>query len=261
MRLTNKLSTINLFFMRLFALIGFPLTHSFSENYFTEKFAREGITDASFKAFSFEQINELKTILVTHKNLEGFCITIPHKKAVLDVLNDSTTAVKVVGACNCVRIKNGKLFGYNTDVLGFEQSFAPLLQPNHTKALVLGTGGASAAVIYVLNKLGITYRVVSREQNSELNYLQYEAIDALVMADYSVIINATPLGTFPKVDDAPKLPYQLLTPQHYLFDLVYNPAETKFLSHGKAQGATIKNGYDMLILQAEENWRIWNDKV
>ena len=139
--------------MRLFALIGFPLTHSFSEKYFTEKFIREGITDASFKAFSIEQIDTLQSLLQQHTNLAGFCITIPHKKAVLPYLNNSTTAVKVMGACNCVRIKNSKLFGHNTDVLGFERSFAPLLQPHHTKALVLGTGGASAAVIYVLNKL------------------------------------------------------------------------------------------------------------
>jgi shikimate dehydrogenase len=247
--------------MRLFALIGFPLTHSFSKKYFTEKFAREGIDNASFKAFSFEHINDLKTILAENKNLEGFCITIPHKKAVLNFLNNSTTAVKVMGACNCVRLKDGKLFGHNTDVLGFERSFAPLLQPNHTKALVLGTGGASAAVKYVLNKLGITYRVVSRSQNTELNYLTYQDIDALVMANYSIIINTTPLGTFPIVDEAPELPYKLITPQHYLFDLVYNPAETTFLSYGKAQGATVKNGYDMLVLQAEENWKIWNDEV
>ena len=247
--------------MRLFALIGFPLSHSFSEKYFTEKFIREGITDASFKAFSFEHINDLKTILATHKNLEGFCITIPHKKAVLDFLNDSTVAVKVMGACNCVRLKDGKLFGHNTDVLGFERSFAPMLKSRHTKALVLGTGGASAAVIYVLNKLGIAYRVVSRSQNTELNYLMYKDIDARLMADYSILINTTPLGTFPKVDEAPELPYKLITPQHYLFDLVYNPSETKFLSYGKAQGATVKNGYDMLVLQAEENWKIWNDEV
>ncbi|MBC7650223.1 MAG: shikimate dehydrogenase [Deinococcales bacterium] len=247
--------------MRLFALIGFPLTHSFSEKYFTEKFIREGITDASFKAFSIEQIDDLKTILANNPDLEGFAITIPHKKAILDFLNDSTTTVKVMGACNCVRIKNSKLFGHNTDVLGFERSFAPLLQPHHTKALVLGTGGASAAVIYVLNKLDITYRIVSRDQNTELNYLVYEDLDALVMKDYNIIINTTPLGTFPKIDETPNLPYQLVTPQHYLFDLVYNPAETKFLSYGKAQGATVKNGYDMLVLQAEENWRIWNDLV
>ncbi len=203
--------------MRLFALIGFPLTHSFSEKYFTEKFIREGITDASFKAFSIEKIDTLQSLLQQHTNIAGFCITIPHKKAVLPYLNNSTTAVKLMGACNCVCVRDGKLFGHNTDVLGFERSFAPLLQPHHTKALVLGTGGASAAVKYVLNKLGIAYRIVSREQNTELNYLQYEAIDASVMADYSVIINTTPLGTFPEVDDAPNLPYQLITSQHYLF--------------------------------------------
>ncbi len=247
--------------MRLFALIGFPLAHSFSEKYFTEKFARESITDASFKAFSFENIDDLKMILANNSNLEGFAITIPHKKAVLDFLNDSTIAVKVMGACNCVRIKNSKLFGHNTDVLGFEQSFAPMLQPNHTKALVLGTGGAAAAVEFVLKKRNIDYRIVSRTKNEEQNYLVYEDLSTAIIKEYPIIINTTPLGTFPKIDEAPDLPYHLLTPQHYLFDLVYNPAETKFLQLGKAQGATIKNGYDMLVLQAEENWKIWNDLV
>jgi shikimate dehydrogenase len=247
--------------MRLFALIGFPLTHSFSEKYFTEKFGKEGITDASFKAFAFEQIDDLKGILASHQNLEGFAITIPHKKAVLDFLNESTTAVKVMGACNCVRISNGKLFGHNTDVLGFELSFAPLLQAHHTKALVLGSGGASAAVEFILNKRGIDYKIVSRSKKDERNYLVYEEVDAALLQAYTIIINASPVGTYPKVDEAPNLPYNLLTPQHYLFDLVYNPAETKFLQLGKAQGATVKNGYDMLVLQAEENWRIWNDLV
>ncbi len=245
--------------MRLFALIGFPLTHSFSEKYFTEKFAREGITDANFKAFSFAQIDDLKAILASHPNLEGFAITIPHKKAVLDFLNDSTSAVKMMGACNCVRINNGKLFGHNTDVLGFELSFAPLLQPQHTKALVLGSGGASAAVEFVLNKHSIDYKIVSRNKKDERNYLVYEAIDADILKEFTIIINASPIGTYPNVNEAPNLPYHLLTAQHYLFDLVYNPAETKFLQLGKAQGAIVKNGYDMLVLQAEENWRIWND--
>ena len=245
--------------MRLFALIGFPLAHSFSEKYFTEKFVREGITDANFKAFSFENIGDLKTILTDNPDLEGFAITIPHKKAVLDFLNDSTTTVKVMGACNCVRIKNNKLFGHNTDVLGFEQSFAPLLQPNHTRALVLGTGGAAAAVEFVLKKKNIDYRIVSRTKSEEQNYLVYEDVDAAIIEEYPIIINTTPLGTYPKVEEAPNLPYHLLTPQHYLFDLVYNPTETKFLQIGKAQGATVKNGYDMLVLQAEENWKIWND--
>lgn len=244
--------------MRLFALIGFPLTHSFSEKYFTEKFEHEGITDASFKAFSIENVNTLKQLLIQYPTLAGFCITIPHKKAILNFLNDSTTAVKVMGACNCVRIVKGKLIGYNTDVLGFEQSFAPMLQPNHTKALVLGTGGASAAVKYVLNKRNIAYRIVSRTKNDDLNYLVYEDVDAQIMAAYTVIINTTPLGTFPVVDEAPSLPYHLLTSQHYLFDLVYNPTETKFLRLGKHAGAATKNGYDMLVLQAEENWKIWN---
>ena len=243
---------------RLYALIGFPLTHSFSERYFTNKFKEEVIDDAIFKSLSFEDINEITSLIESLPNFKGFAITIPHKKVILPFLQEYTDDVKTMGACNCVRIENGKLSGYNTDVVGFEKSFIKKLQPHHTKALILGSGGAAAAVEFVLRKLNIDYRFVSRNKNAEATNLTYDELTPEIIKEYTVIINTTPLGTFPNIDAAANLPYQLLTPNHYLFDLVYNPAETKFLRLGKEQGATIENGYEMLVLQAEENWKIWN---
>ncbi len=244
--------------MRLFALIGYPLTHSFSQKYFSQKFIVENIIDASFTNFSFADINEINELLSKEKNLAGFAITIPHKKNIIPFLDDVSDEVKLIGACNCVVIKEGKLIGYNTDIIGFEESFKVHLKPHHTKALVLGTGGANAAVLYVLNKLGIQYQQVSRVASIEKNYINYESLTPQIIKEYSIIINTTPLGTFPEVNTWPLLPYEALTHQHYLYDLVYNPSETKFLELGKEYGATIQNGYPMLTIQAEANWNIWN---
>lgn len=242
--------------MRTFGILGYPLTHSFSQGYFQEKFRKEGITDAVFKLFSVPEIADFAEVLRTETTLEGFCITIPHKKTILSFLQDSSEGVQAMGACNCVRVKDGKLTGYNTDVIGFEESFAPLLQPHHTKALILGTGGAAAAVEYILGKRGIDYRFVSRTAGE--GRFTYEQLTPEVMAAHPVIINCTPLGTYPKVEEYPPIPYELVTSAHYLYDLVYNPPLTQFLERGQAQGATIKNGHDMLLIQAEENWKIWN---
>ena len=245
---------------RLYVLIGFPLAHSFSERYFNDKFKREGIENTEFKSFSFENIDDIRELIFNHPNLKGFAITIPHKKTILPFLDEVTDEVRQMGACNCVRIQNGKLSGYNTDVIGFEKSFIKKLQPHHTKALILGSGGAAAAVEFVLRKLNISYQFVSRNRNEEEGILSYEDLNEDVLSECTVIINTTPLGTFPKVDDAAAIPYSLLTPKHYLFDLVYNPAETKFIRQGREQGAATENGYEMLVLQAEENWAIWNRK-
>src|SRR4051812_38347611 len=245
--------------MRTFGIIGFPLSHSFSQRYFTQKFEQEGITDAVFKNYAIKDIDELENVLASEPTLQGLAVTIPYKKAILPFLNTATDAVEQMGACNCIRIKDFNLTGYNTDIIGFEESFKTYLQSQHTKALVLGSGGAAAAVEYVLRKRGIEYHVVSRRALPEKNIIDYNAVDADLLQQYTVIINCTPLGTYPNVDEAPELPYQLLTSQHYLFDLVYNPPLTKFLALGQAQGATIKNGYDMLTIQAEHNWRIWNE--
>ena len=243
--------------MRLFAIIGYPLSHSFSQKYFTEKFARENIADAVFEIYPIPEISLLSEILKSRKDLSGFCVTIPYKKAILGFLDQQSDAVRQMGACNCVKIQGNTLIGFNTDVIGFEKSFAPQLLPYHTKALILGTGGAAAAVEFVLQKLQISYRFVSR-QKTTANLLTYEDLDESILDEYTVIINSTPLGTYPDTDEAPELPYHLLTAKHYLFDLVYNPPLTKFLQLGALQGAIIKNGYDMLVIQAEENWKIWN---
>ena len=244
--------------MREYGLIGYPLSHSFSQKYFTQKFEKEGIADAVFHAFPIPSIEDLPQLLKDHPLLKGFCITIPYKRSVMQYLDEASDAVKQMDACNCVKIREGKLYGDNTDVLGFEKSFITHLQPHHTNVLILGTGGASSAVEFVLKQLNIAYHFVSRTKDESKNILGYGDINEALLATHSVIINCTPLGTYPNVDAAPELPYHLLTAKHYLFDLVYNPPKTKFLSLGEQQGATIENGSEMLALQAEENWKIWN---
>lgn len=244
--------------MRLFGLIGYPLSHSFSKKYFTEKFESEGIEDCRYELFPIETIDEIKQLLQNNTGLCGLNVTIPYKQLVLRHLTDESNLPEGIRACNCIKIKDGELIGYNTDVVGFEKSFTPLLASHHTKALVLGNGGATAAVVYVLKKAGIQYSIVSRQKHGIPN-LTYADIDEKMMKENSIIINTTPLGTFPGVDECPSIPYQFITDRHYLFDLVYNPAKTLFLQKGEDKGAVIKNGYDMLVLQAEESWRIWNE--
>jgi shikimate dehydrogenase len=244
--------------MKLYGLIGYPLGHSFSKKYFTEKFSKEGITDCEYDNFSIPDIEELKQVLSEHPQLCGFNITIPHKQAVLSFLDDSTHLPEGLSACNCVKIEAGKLIGYNTDVAGFEQSLSPLLNSNHKKALILGNGGAAEAVKFVLNKLQIGFKVVSRRLHDDTNLL-YRDLDDNKIKDHLLIVNTTPIGTFPKAEECPDIPYQSITTNHYLFDLVYNPAKTLFLQKGEERGAIIKNGSDMLQIQAEESWKIWNE--
>jgi shikimate dehydrogenase len=241
--------------MRRFGLIGYPLTHSFSQKYFTEKFAQEAITDCVYENYSIEVIGELTGVL-QKSGLSGLNVTIPYKKQVLPFLTNSSYGVMEIGACNCIDIQDGILTGHNTDVFGFERSLLPFLHANHNKALVLGTGGASAAVVFVLRKLHIRFQYVSRSAGE--NAIGYDSLTEEIMADHQLIINTTPVGTYPKVDSYPEIPYQFITPNHHLYDLTYNPPETQFLAKGKAKGATTQNGHEMLILQAEESWRIWN---
>ncbi|MDE1191819.1 MAG: shikimate dehydrogenase [Arachidicoccus sp.] len=242
--------------MQKFGIIGFPLSHSFSQKYFSQKFIDDHIADSIFEKFEMPDISAVEE-LIKDKELKGFCITLPYKKSIIHYLYESSDDVKETGACNCVRIIDGKLYGYNTDVIGFEKSFTQHLSTHHTKALILGTGGAAAAVEFVLKKLGIEYKFVSR--NKTANNFSYDELNQAILEEYTVIVNCTPLGTFPNTDEAPLLPYQFITQQHYLFDMVYNPPLTKFLSLGKEKNATIQNGYDMLVFQAEENWKIWNE--
>jgi shikimate dehydrogenase len=244
--------------MRLYGLIGFPLAHSFSKQYFDDKFANEGIKDCAFENFPLKNIEEVQTLIAGHPHLRGLAVTIPYKKKIIRFLDEGTEAVKQMVACNCVKIEKGKLKGYNTDVTGFERSFVKRLQPHHTKALILGTGGAADAVAYVLRKLGFEYLFVSRSEEIKPLTISYKALAEALLHDHTIIINCTPAGTYPKTEEFPPIPYQYLTPKHYLFDLVYNPAATKFLQKGEAQGAISCNGYEMLTIQAEENWKIWN---
>ena len=243
--------------MRRFGLIGYPLGHSFSPDYFAKKFERQGITDCTYEAFPLKTIHQLKPLLEEHKDLVGLNVTIPYKKSVLRFLEEGSDAVKQIVACNCIKITNGKLVGYNTDVIGFELSLTPLLQAHHTKALILGTGGSAAAIEFVLRKLKIDFVFVSRDKTKK-KAITYADVTKEIIIQHPLIINTTPLGMHPNVDECPAIPYQYVTEQHYLFDLVYNPAETMFLKKGQEHGATVKNGADMLIIQAEESWRIWN---
>jgi shikimate dehydrogenase len=243
--------------MQLYGLVGYPLTHSFSQKYFTEKFAQLGMAEThAYTNFSIPSIEDLPVAVLQNKHLQGFNVTIPYKKQILSFLHQQTPAVQAMGACNCVRIQQQQLIGYNTDIIGFEQSLKPFLKQHHTKALILGTGGAAAAVEYVLKQLGIQWVHVSRTPGA--NALSYDALDAQLMASHTLIINTSPVGQYPAVDDSPNIPYELITPAHHLYDLIYNPTETNFMKQGLKQGATVQNGYQMLVIQAEESWRIWN---
>ena len=244
--------------MNLYGLIGYPLGHSFSKQYFTEKFEREGIRDCLFEAFPIPSIAEFPALLKENPSLKGLSVTIPYKEQVLQYVDELSDEVRGIGATNSIKINNGKLTAFNTDIAGFEQSFIKLLQPHHQKALVLGTGGASKAVQYVLRKLSIGFLVVTRNNESRPGYINYNSINDTIMNLHTVIINCSPVGMYPHENAAPAVPYHLLSSRHYLYDLVYKPAETLFLKEGKKMGATVQNGYEMLLLQAEESWRIWN---
>ena len=245
--------------MRTFGLIGYPLSHSFSQKYFTEKFKKENITDCEFKVFPLENIESLPTLLKENPTLCGLSVTIPHKQSVMKCLDDIDSAAQNIGAVNCIKrwkTENGKwkMKGYNTDIVGFENSLKPLLKSHHTHALILGTGGAAKAVAYILDKSKIKFRLVSRNKNT----FSYSQITEAIVHESTLIINTTPLGMFPNLDSCPDIPYQFLSSKHLLYDLTYNPEESLFLKKGKEKGAQIKNGLEMLHLQAEKAWEIWN---
>ena len=244
--------------MKQFGLIGYPLTHSFSQNFFTKKFEKENLSDCRYDTFSIPSIDDLANIIKANPELRGLNVTIPYKEQVLSFLDEISALVKKIKACNCIKIKNGKLTGHNTDAPAFEQSLKEKLQPHHTKALILGTGGGAKAVEYSLRQLNILYKYVSRKPSAKS--FSYEQLTDDLMQEYPLIINTSPLGMHPNIVEAPQIPYHALTPKHYLFDLIYNPDKTLFLQKGEEQGAAIKNGYEMLVLQAEESWRIWNEQ-
>ena len=251
--------------MRLYGLTGFPLSHSFSEKYFTEKFRAGNITDATYKLFPLEKIEDLPALIAANPDLRGLNVTIPYKEAVLPYLDELDETAKAVGAVNTIKISHltshvSRLIGYNTDVYGFRQSLKPFLTSQHERALILGTGGASKAVEYVLKQIGVECIFVSRKKKeiAGKTVLAYEALNPYVINACKLIVNSTPLGMFPNVDEFPSLPYPSLTSSHLLYDLVYNPAETEFLRRGKQHGAQTMNGMDMLKMQAEKAWEIWN---
>lgn len=243
--------------MKVYGLIGYPLSHSFSKGFFAEKFAREGIRDCMYESFPIPEIGELPALIAQYPDLQGLNVTIPYKQVVMPYLDEMSPAAAQIGAVNCIRFKDGRKTGYNTDAIGFRRSLEPLLKSYHNKALVLGTGGAAKAVQYVLENLNIPYKLVSRQASADS--VSYEQLDASIMASHTLIVNTTPLGMYPNVDAAPALPYEQLTDKHLLYDLIYNPAVTAFLRQGADRGATIKNGHEMLILQAEASWEIWNN--
>jgi len=238
-------------------LIGFPLDHSFSEAYFNEKFFRSGLTDMHYDAFPIPKIEQLPALLKKHPKLTGLNVTIPYKESVLPYLDTISDEAQSIGAVNTIKIEHGLLHGFNTDVFGFRLSLNKLLRTHHRKALVLGHGGASKAVCFVLKQLKISYRIVSRS-GTENNFLSYDELTDSIISDYPLIINTTPLGMAPGRLAFPAIPYKGIGKQHLLYDLIYNPEKTIFLIKGQQQGAKIKNGLEMLYLQAEKSWEIWN---
>lgn len=245
--------------MRLFGLIGYPLGHSFSVPYFTQKFSKEKI-DSEYRNFPLEQISQFESLVREQPDLRGLNVTVPYKQAIipyLDALSRTARTIRAVNTVNfCRRDGRLALIGHNTDVMGFEKSLSEHLKENHSRALVLGTGGSSKAVTHVLGNLGIEYVSVSRNRGD--GRISYGDLTESMVAQYPLIINTTPLGMHPQEDTFPEIPYGAITPDHLLFDLVYNPEKTRFLILGQEQGASVVNGYDMLVYQAEGSWEFWN---
>ena len=244
--------------MSLYGLIGYPLGHSFSKKYFAEKFEKEGLDD-SYELFPVKSVYEISEIIQKFSNLRGLNVTIPYKQLILKYLDDTTNIPDGLSACNCIKIIDGKTYGYNTDITGFEQSILPRLKNQRNKAMILGNGGAAEAVKYVLKMNSITYTIVSRSIHDGSS-LTYNELDENIISNHTIIVNTTPLGMFPDIDTCPDIPYNGIGKKHLLYDLVYNPEKTLFLQKGEACGADIQNGYEMLRIQAEESWRIWNGK-
>ena len=243
--------------MRKFGLIGKNISYSFSKTYFTNKFKKEGIQDASYENFDLQSISEFKDIFKNNSEIAGLNVTIPYKEEVIPFLNKLNRKAKAIGAVNTIKItKKGKLKGYNTDCYGFKYSLKPLLEKHHKKALILGTGGASKAIAFTFDEMKIDYKYVSRSKSTDK--FTYDELDENIIKQYNIIINCSPVGTYPNIEECPKIPYKSLTNRHLLFDLIYNPSETLFLKLGKQQGAKTCNGLNMLELQAKKAWKIWS---
>ncbi|MGO1648729.1 MAG: shikimate dehydrogenase family protein [Sphingobacterium sp.] len=247
--------------MKRLGLIGYPLGHSFSKKYYLDKFEREAISGVDYELYPLENMLEFPALFQQDPDFAGVNVTIPYKQQVIPYLDVITEEATAIGAVNCIRIEHPAgskpfLTGFNTDAFGFETSLSPLLTPDQDRALIFGNGGATKAISYVLSKLAIPFNIVSRTPKDQ--QLGYTELTPAIIANHRLLINCTPLGTYPKTDACPPIPYTAVGQQHLLYDLIYNPEETQFLKEGKARGARIKNGYEMLVLQAEKNWEIWN---
>jgi len=238
-----------------YGLLGKNISYSFSKGYFTQKFKNLGMDDHSYENFDLQDISELETVL-SQDNIKGFNVTIPYKEEVLAYLDQLDAKAEKIGAVNTIKITENGLKGFNTDAYGFEKSLDPLLRPHHKKALILGTGGASKAIRFVLEEMGISTTYVSRSKKA--GQYTYDELDKAIMEENTLIVNCTPLGTHPDIEKKPDIPYQHIGKEHLLYDLIYNPDKTTFLALGEAQGATIQNGLGMLQWQAEKAWEIWN---
>ncbi len=239
-----------------FGLVGKNISYSFSKGYFTQKFSNLNYMDCSYENFDLQDIAEFKDLIKKNKDIKGLNVTIPYKEAILPYLDKIDPKAAKIGAVNTIKFTKEGLIGYNTDVYGFQDSIEPHLKKHHTKALILGTGGASKAVAFVFDDLGIAYTFVSR--NPGPDQWSYEDLTQNIMEEFTVIVNCTPLGTSPNITAKPSIPYEFITDRHLLFDLIYNPEKTAFLKEGEARGADIKNGHNMLAIQAEKAWEIWN---
>ncbi|MFN5620825.1 MAG: shikimate dehydrogenase family protein [Flavobacteriales bacterium] len=243
-----------------YGLIGYPLVHSFSKGYFTSRFESMGRADCRYENYALASIEAFPELLQSAQNLRGLNVTIPYKESVIPYLDELDKEARAIGAVNCIRIRSGKTTGYNTDVHGFEMSIKPFLENRYERALILGTGGASKAVAYVLERWGIPFHFVSRTPQGE-RQMGYDVLKAEVMHHFPLIINTTPVGTYPNIDACPYLPYEGLSERHFLYDLIYNPEETTFLRLGRLSGAKTMNGHAMLLLQADRSWQIWNEEI
>ncbi len=246
---------------RLFGLIGYPLSHSFSKKYFSKKYQDEGIEDAYYELFPIEEVKQLPTLIDRYPNLIGLNVTIPYKEQVIPYMDRLGAGAKAINAVNTIKVTKNGLEGHNSDIFGFGRSLANFIEASggdlsDLKGLVLGTGGAAKAVAYVLGQLSMPFKIVSRSPGKA--DLTYDQVGQTELDTYRLIINTTPLGMAPNLDTCPNLPYRFLNSNHFLFDLVYNPKETLFLTRGKERGARTKNGLEMLYLQAEKSWEIWN---
>ena len=244
---------------KVFGLLGKDIEYSFSRGYFTEKFEKLDLQKCKYVNFDIQKIEDFTAVIKEGgDSLGGINVTIPYKEEVMKYLDKLDETAKAIGAVNTIKFtKRGNLKGYNSDVVGFEKSIFPLIKKHHKRALILGTGGASKAIAYALKKNDIKFKFVSRKPEGKKE-ISYQDLTEEMMEKYQVIINSSPVGTSPNTERCPDIPYQFITENHLLYDLIYNPEVTTFLAKGKAQGATIKNGYEMLQLQAEESWRIWN---